>query len=229
MQRLNPIASRDLADKDDMSSITVTTQASGGGGDGAASGAGPLSDEHLRAIREAKARRGVLDKAAGVATFNGWTIGTLAAMSAPFAPFSVSGAVVFVGLAAVAYTEFRGRAMLRRLDERGPRVLGMNQVALGVLIVGYCVWTLYGALTGPSAYAEAVAAEPALAGMLGDVDELYRVAAMAVYGGGAVLTVPYQAAMAWYYFSRGRQLRAYVAQTPGWVTELEQEGLGVRG
>ena len=130
--------------------------------------------------------------------------------------------MVFLALVGVAAVEFRGRSLLRRLEPSGPRLLAFNEILFGALIVGYCAWSLYSSLTGPNPYAEYIAAEPSLGTMLGDVDQLHRAVAWAVYGGTAVLTVPYQGCMAWYHFTRGKHLREYVEQTPQWVTKMQQ-------
>ncbi|MEZ6190535.1 MAG: hypothetical protein R3C45_04510 [Phycisphaerales bacterium] len=184
----------------------------------------PLSEQHYQALRDAKNGRKKIDLAIGVATFNGWSIGVFAALSALILPlsFSLSGLFVTIGLGVVAYNEFKGRAMLRLLDAKGARHLGYNQIALGGVIVVYCVWSLLAALFGPDAYAEVIAENPELGQVLGSTGELYRFIAAAVYGGAILLTVPYQALMAWYYFSRARHITNYVEQTPAWVTEFQR-------
>jgi hypothetical protein len=184
----------------------------------------PLSEQHYQALRDAKNGRKKVDLAIGVATFNGWSIGVFAALSALILPlsFSLSGLFVTIGLGVVAYNEFKGRAMLRLLDTQGARHLGYNQIALGGVIVGYCVWSLLAALFGPNAYAEVIAENPELGQVLGSTGELYRFIAAAVYGGAILLTVPYQALMAWFYFSRSAHIRNYVEQTPAWVTEFQR-------
>ena len=130
--------------------------------------------------------------------------------------------LVLLGLGAVAYHEFKGRRMLRALDVRGPRLLGFNQIGFGVVIVGYCVWNLVVELAGPGAYAQTIEEHPELGEILGSTDGLYRMAVVLVYGTVIVLTIPYQALMAWYYFSRSKHLETYIRQTPGWVTDLER-------
>lgn len=182
----------------------------------------PLTPEHYEALRAAKSRRKKIDRAVSVASFNGWSTGVFAALSAPFALFSFSGLLICLGLGAVAYHEFKGRAMLRALDLRGPRILGYNQIGFGVLIVAYCLWSLYEAMTGPNPYAQYIEADPALADMLGGIGDLYTFGAVLVYGAAIVLTVPYQAFMAWYYFSRSKHLSDYLSQTPGWVAEAQR-------
>jgi len=182
----------------------------------------PLTGEHYEALRDAKIRRKKIDRAVSVASFNGWSTGAFAALSAPFAFFSFSSFLICLGLGAVAYHEFKGRAMLRTLDLRGPRVLGYNQIGFGALLVVYCLWNLYAAMTGPNPYAEYIQADPALGDMLGGIGDMYTFGAILVYGSVIVLTVPYQAFMAWYYFSRSVHLRDYLNQTPDWVTQAQR-------
>ena len=165
-----------------------------------------------------------IDRAIAVATFNGWSIGFFAALSALFLPlsFSLLGLLITLGLAAVAYHEFKGRRLLRALDVSGPRLLGFNQIGLGAVIVVYCLWNLVAELAGPGAYAQTIGEHPELAEVLGSTEGLYRLIVVLVYGAVIVLTIPYQALMAWYYFSRGKHMESYISQTPDWVTDLER-------
>jgi len=192
--------------------------------DSDAPASGPLNDQHYQQLHNAKARRSKIDFAIKVASFNGWSIGIFAALSALFLPlsFSFQSLLITLGLGAVAYHEFKGRRLLRALDARGPRLLGYNQIGLGAVIVVYCLWTLMAELAGPGAYAQTLQEHPELSQVLGSTDGLVRFITVLVYGTIIALTVPYQALMAWYYFSRGKHLDIYVSQTPGWVTDLER-------
>ncbi len=185
---------------------------------------GPLNQQHYAALRNAKTKRSKIDFAIGVATFNGWSVGIFAALSALFLPlsFSLLGVFITLGLGAVAYHEFKGRRLLRALDVSGPRLLGFNQIGLGAVIVVYCLWSLIAELAGPGAYAQTIQEHPELAEILGSTEGLYRLIVVLVYGSVIVLTIPYQALMAWYYFSRSKHLKTYISQTPGWVTDLER-------
>jgi hypothetical protein len=218
---------RVLADKDDMDTPQRYEQSPEPPGlinTSASAPAAPLDERHYEALRDAKTRRKKIDRAIAVASFNGWSIGIFAALSALFLPLSLSllGVLVTLGLGAVAYHEFKGRRMLRALDVRGPRLLGFNQIGFGVVIVGYCVWNLAVELGGPGAYAQTIQEHPELGEILGSTEGLYRMAVVLVYGTVIVLTIPYQALMAWYYFSRSKHLETYIRQTPGWVTDLER-------
>lgn len=184
----------------------------------------PLSESHYRALHDAKKGRSKIDFAIGVATFNGWSLGVFAALTALILPlsFSVQALLICLGLAYVARNEFKGRGMLRLLDPDGATWLGYNQIVLGAVIVGYCLWSLLAALFGPDAYAEVIAQNPELGQILGSTGELYRYVAVAVYGLAILLTIPYQALMAWYYFSRARHIREYLARTPAWLTRFQR-------
>ena len=184
----------------------------------------PLNQQHYEALRSAKTKRVKINRAIAVASFNGWSIGIFAALSALFLPlsFSLLGVFITLGLAAVAYYEFKGRQLLRALDTSAPRLLGLNQIGLGVVIVVYCIWSLVAELAGPGAYAQTIQEHPELAEILGSTEGLYRMAVLLVYGTVIVLTIPYQALMAWYYFSRSKHLATYISQTPQWVTDLER-------
>ncbi len=185
---------------------------------------GPLDQQHYDELRSAKTRRSKIDFAAGVATFNGWSLGIFAVLSALFLPlsFSLQGLLITAGLAVVAYHEFKGRRLLRLLDAQGPRLLGYNQIGLGVVIVGYSLWSLIAELAGPGAYAQTIEEHPELAQVLGSTDGLVRLITVLVYGTIIALTVPYQALMAWFYFSRAKHLHTYISQTPAWVSDLER-------
>ena len=67
-----------------------------------------------------------------------------------FGEFDVIGMVMGVGLALLAWNEFRGRAMLRRFELRGCGVLGRNQLGLMALVISYAAWMLGQALWGPN-------------------------------------------------------------------------------
>ena len=168
-------------------------------------------------LRQARQRRRKIDRAVTVASFNGWTLAVLAGLSLPFAPFSVTTAVAVVVLAAAAFVEFRGRGLMRKLDDRAPVVLATNQAALGVIVMAYAAWRLWQIRNG---------LDPALAQMrqmdasvqgIGDLAQSLAELLYTTLIGGVVLL---QGAMVWFYLSRRRFLRLFREQTPDWVIEL---------
>ncbi len=195
----------------------------------AAAPAGPLTGEHLRALALANQRGKKIRSAAGVARFNGVSmivfsgVSLLVAMGmGAFGEFDWIAWVMGVGLGTLAWNELRGRRLLLRLDPRGPIVLGWNQLALLGLVFAYAAWMLRSGLMTPSPYEEAMRAEPMLRQVLGDPDNLYRTLTLSIYGSLMVVTVVFQGLNSLYYFTRGRVLRGYLAETPAWVVDVQR-------
>jgi hypothetical protein len=185
---------------------------------------GPFTQVHRQELTLANERAKRIRKAAGMAAFNGWAIGIFAALSAPFALFSLAGFFVTIGLSIVAYNEFQGRKRLLRFDPTSPVLLGWNQLGLLALIIVYCVWMLLEGLTGPTPFAAEMAKSPELAGAgvsLNQFDDLYKGLVVIVYGMVIVVSVVFQGLNALYYFTRRKHVRAYVQETPGWVLDLQ--------
>ncbi|MBU0640158.1 MAG: hypothetical protein KKB50_14930 [Planctomycetes bacterium] len=183
----------------------------------------PLSAENLRELELARLRSGRIRRAVSVARFNGWSVGIFAAFTLPFGLFSITALLLGLALAVVSYNEFAGAKALGQFDLRAPRRLGWNQLGFcGVLIV-YCLWSVYAALTGPNPLEEAqAAAGGAAADLLGSFEDLHTMIMLAVYGGVLAGSIIFQGGTAWYYFTRRRHLQAYVSDTPPWVLELQR-------
>lgn len=177
---------------------------------------GPLSPEQQEKLASANARAQKILAATKVATFNGWTIGAFAAITLPFALFSLTALVIGVGMAIVARNEFRGRGLLRRFDPHGPQLLWRNQVGFMTLIIGYCVWSIYSALTNPIPQLEEL--EAAMGATAGLVTNL----TVAVYSVVIVLTLVFQGLNARYYFARIKLVQGYLEETPVWIIDLQR-------
>lgn len=186
---------------------------------------GPLAAEHHDELAAANQRSRKIRKAAGVAAFNGWMTGIFAVTSAPFAPFSIAGFLVTVGLGIIAYNEFQGRKRLLRYDDSAATRLGWNQVGFLAMIIVYCLWMMFAGLTGEGPFAAEIAAKPELAEVLDSVDgldQIYKLIVLAVYGSVIVLSVIFQGWNAYYYFSRRKHVEEYVRETPAWVIDVQR-------
>ncbi len=177
---------------------------------------GPLSPEQQEELARANQRAKKVLGAAKVAAFNGWSIGVLAAITLLFALFSTTARVIGIGMAIVAWNEFRGGKLLRRFDRHGPRLLGRNQLGFMGLLIGYCLWSIHSTLTNPLTEVEGL---EALAGATGD---LVTNLTVAVYGGVILLSLLIQGLNARYYFARTKLLADYLRETPGWVINLQR-------
>ena len=185
----------------------------------------PLDESHHRALAAATERAEPIRRAVRVATFNAWTTGILAVLSAPFALFSLAGFLVFAALAVVAWNEFRGRRRLLEYDPAGATILGWNQLGLLAMITVYCVWALYSNLWGSGSIEAQLRANPQLGPTINSIegfDDLYRTIVVVLYGSVIVLSAIFQGANALYYFSRRKYVEAYVHETPAWVMDLQR-------
>jgi hypothetical protein len=188
--------------------------------------ADPLTTSHRAELAKARDRSKKIRKAARVAAFNGWTTAIIATLSAPFALFDATSAVITGVLVLVAYIEFRGRRCLLDFDPSAARLLGWNQIGLLATIVVYCLWMLGATLTDSTgtlaAEMEAISdLDPSL-GI--ELQSLVKLVAIALYGGVIVLSALFQGANAIYYFTRRRYIDVFVAETPAWVRDILRDG-----
>ncbi len=177
---------------------------------------GPLSPEQQEELARANQRAKKVLGAGKVATFNGWSIGVFAAVTLMFALFSMTARVLGIGMAIVAWNEFRGGKLLRQFDRHAPRLLGRNQLGFMGLLIGYCLWSIRSTLTNPLTEVEGL---EALAGATGD---LVTNLTVAVYGGVILLSLLIQGLNARYYFARTKLLEGYLRETPDWVINLQR-------
>jgi hypothetical protein len=188
-----------------------------------------FSAAQLQELADARLRAKKLRRACSMAAFDGWATAIFAALSlvGGLVSLSVSGLLVGAGLATIAYVEFRGRAMLRRLDDRAPSWLGYNQVGFAGLLIVYALWNLWSIHHDPSQIQSAVASDPQLAEMLGPIEDMVRLVFVLVYVTLIAVAVFVQGGTAWFYFSRAKHLRAYLAQTPEWILAMHRAGIPV--
>jgi len=211
--------------------VPLPAQAGYGGASDRTTAAGdwPLTPEQMQAVTLANQRAKKLRSAAMVALFNGILLGTFSGLSllfvageAVFGEFDWLGVIMCVGLGVLAWNELRGRKLLLRFNPRSAAMLGWNQVALLGLIVVYAAWMMVVAAFGANPYEEVMRSEPMTAQVLGDVGSLYKTLSVMIYGALIVGTLIFQGLNSLYYFTRARLLRAYLAETPAWVVELQR-------
>ena len=179
--------------------------------------ASPLTPGQQQELRDAKERAASFLGAAKVAAFNGWTVGFFAAVSILFGLFSPTGFLVGVGLAVVARNELVGGRKLRALDPNGLELLWRNQVGFMVLIVAYCLWSMYRTVALPDPQMTE------LTELLGEgTGELVQSLTLWVYAVAIAATVIFQGLNARYYFVRVARIQNYVRDTPDWVLDLQR-------
>lgn len=175
-----------------------------------------LTPEQHEAVETARRLMRPIRRAAGVAAFGGWTSAIFAVLSLPFALGGGVALAAPVVLGLVAFNEFRGGALVRRLDGRGPLVLGLNQVFFGVCLCAYAGWQLW---KGPSAALTAAASsgDPQVDAL---VAGLARTVHLSVYGGVLACGVLVPGLTGLYYLTRAGALRRARAGAPEWALRL---------
>ncbi len=186
-----------------------------------------MSAEHLGQLAAARRSAGKIRRAVSIAKFDGVSIGAFAILTLLFGLTSPVSIVLALGMGAAAFVELRAGKRLRCLDPTAIRTLAINQLALGSLLILYALFSLYTQFTGPGAYAEAAASDPALASALKPFESLTRTLSLAVYALIIVIAIFAQGGLALFYFSRARHLQAYLAKTPPWIIHLQQADLSL--
>jgi hypothetical protein len=181
--------------------------------------------QQLTAARQAAKK---IRRAAAVATTDAWTIAIFAALSLVCGlSGDISGVLLGLAMGVVAYVEFTSASRLRRLDPSAIRRLGYNQFALAGVLIVYALWSLYAAASGGGLLAGLNVSEVGLGVNSQQVADLGPLLNDAMYGTLIVVAIFGQGSTAWYYFSRGKHLRRYVAETPPWIIEMQRAGEGV--
>ena len=183
-----------------------------------------LSDEHLRQLAVSHVEASKIRRAVAAARFDGWTVATFAALTILLDFTSVESIVLGACLAVVSFVELRAAARLRRLEVGATDTLGKNQLALACVLVIYAVWRIYGVLTGPGVYAGVAGSNSDVAAALQPFEGIGRFISLTMYGALIAIAVFAQGGLALYYFSRGKYVRDYLAQTPAWVVAVQRAG-----
>jgi len=176
----------------------------------------PLSLDHFRLIEEGRARGKRIASAARFASFNAWSLAIFAVLSAVWAITGDYSSLVVGGVLGIfAANEFRGRTFLKSFDPRGPKILGWNQIALGIALVIYSVYSFFNASTS-SLTSMASTGDPE---MDRQVQSLTSVVKVGLYGTLAAIGVIVPGLTALYYFTRAKLIREMVESTPPWVIQ----------
>ncbi len=186
--------------------------------------------EQLQALAEARTLYGRLRPARGLALMNVVGLASFAALSLAVDALELSVSVIGLALAALAWNEAQGRALLIASSPRAPARLAQNQLALLVVVLLYCSWNAYAAWTEPdplealmSQSAELGAGlgqlDPAASQELNEIGSWARSAAIVSYAVIAVVSVLVQGLMAHYYRSLQSTVDA-LSRTPAWAREI---------
>jgi hypothetical protein len=190
----------------------------------------PLDTEQLRVLGETRTLGRKLRTARGIALANAIGLGSFAFLALASDVVSLSLSPISVALGLLAYNEERGRRLLVALDERAPRLLALNQLALLGLMVVYCASNAYTVWSGPDPLVALTSQSAELGDTLREVSEQTgasftelgswaRAAALATYAAVLAGSLLVQGLMARYYRSLRGSLDAF-ARAPAWARAL---------
>ena len=128
----------------------------------------------------------------------------------------------------IAFEEFRGARLMKRLDLRAPHVLGRNQVVFAFVLVIYAGVSLIMEAMGRGLSSHLHEAMAQL-GQPDDhsFDDVAKLIVHWLYGSLIAIGVLGQGGTAVYYFSREKVLREYLAKTPEWILDAQRAGKAV--
>ena len=154
-----------------------------------------------------------------VASISGWTLAFFAGLTWLFGLFSLTSWILAGALGVIAWRELSGAKRLRAFDPLAPRMLAVNQIMLGGLLLLYAGWGMFTTLTGPGPYDEQLAAGGPVAEQLQPIANLHMLMLIGFYGLIAVTALVVQTLSTLYHWSRAKHVRAYLAHTPEWAVE----------
>ncbi|GMV24095.1 MAG: hypothetical protein AMXMBFR58_01260 [Phycisphaerae bacterium] len=171
-----------------------------------------FSHAQLQALADARAAARPVRRAAAAASLSGWSLAVFSGITSLGVLLGDLGSLLMgAALGVVAFNELRGAAMLRRFEPRGAKLLGWNQLGLGALLVLYAAWSLWTSLSRSGL--ESVGGSTGDPNIDGLVTGLSRTISIGVYGTLGAVGVIVPGLTAWYYFSRGRVVEAFVRRS----------------
>lgn len=187
------------------------------------SGPSPLNEEQRREIEEAIAGFRKISGAQRYALVNGVTLMTFGALTLLFSIGEVAGMSLGALLCTAATIELVQRRALSRLEVRAPRFLAMNQLFIGAIVVGWCVYRYLTVDAGE--FTSAAGGTEELGVDLGEIAELAVGLTKWAYVAIGGVTALFQALMWLYYNSKQRVVQECAQRTPDWVLDLKSRGL----
>jgi hypothetical protein len=192
--------------------------------------ASPLNAQQLATLAETRRLHKKLRVARGVALFNVIGLGFFGVFSFIIAVFTSSFPWAGIALCALAYGEERGRRGLIAADDRAPRWLAYNQLAMLGIILVYCAVNMYFAYRNPDVFSMLEKYDPEFPDVIRQIDPddagawshmggWMRWAALMGYGAVALGSVVVQGLTAAYYYSLRGTVEA-LAKAPAWARAL---------
>lgn len=188
----------------------------------------PLDATQLAQIAAARERFKKIGRAIRYSRFDAWGVAIFAGLTIVcslgswFSPAMLLG----IGMAVIAWVEFRYGNELKRLDSSAARRLGWNQFAFAVLLVAYAAWNLYAMGKGAKPLSDQIGnVSPDVSSELAPYDDLARLIMSCVYISLILVALVVQGGTGLFYFSREKYVRAFRDETPKWILQMQEAGL----
>lgn len=187
-----------------------------------------ISPENLQQLQQAKKGMRKIRRAVTTAAFDGWTVAFFGIVTFIFGLGDLTSMGLGAGLAIIGLIELCGAKRLKKLDQSAITFLVWNQIALGSLLLIYAVWrTIYVVHHPASASSLGATAADLEAAGLGGITNLEQSMMLAVYASLMAVAIFGQGSMALYYYTRRKYVRAYLLETPPWITQMQRAGMGI--
>lgn len=184
-----------------------------------------LREEHFAQLEQAVRNARPARRAAGYASFSGWSMLLAGAVSLPFVLGNIPMLIFCVALAGVGTRELTLRRRLLRLETSAPRKLAINQLVLGATLAGYAIFMLTRP-PGESMIASAAGSDPMLQSVpeitaqLNDFAQIEHAIKASVYVLLILVALFVQGGTAIYYACKTCSLRRLHKHTPEWCVRV---------
>jgi hypothetical protein len=188
-----------------------------------------LTTENLQQLQSARTAMKKIRRAILSARLEGYSIAIFGVISLVFSLGNIPSMLVSAILTAIGIIEITGAAKLARLDITAIRLLTINQLTLAAFIFLYALWNIYGEVAHPDADLAGMTPSEIQAmnqtGVSAVVDIGHQI--MILVYSGLIIAALIEAAMAYYYHTRGEHLRQFLAQTPDWIVSMQRAGVSI--
>ncbi|MGC8539192.1 MAG: hypothetical protein ACP5QA_01025 [Phycisphaerae bacterium] len=190
---------------------------------------GPLSQEQLAQIGEARMHASQLLRAAQVAhrEYIGLILmGVVTAMFSCWGGISISSLIMGVWMIVGGVIEHLGEQRIRRMDPTVFQTLSRNQILLGAMFVVISAWWCLTIAMGTD---KDLASTSAALSNLGIAEQqmlpMIKLMLYGAYASVGIFGIGWQGYLAWYYSRRQKQMIEYIQETPQWIIDMQQSGI----
>jgi hypothetical protein len=186
-----------------------------------------LTDENLRQLADARKSLKKINRAVSVAKFDGWVMGIFGGLTLLFGFSDWINILIALALGTACYFELLGAKRLQKLEPQATRMLGYNQIGVGIGLIIYSLWQMYASSNGKGLIADAASADPTLSQQLGPYQNMIGEISVLFYVCLILVAIVGMGSMAMYYFSREKILNKYLHQTPPWIVAMQKSGASI--